>query len=320
MFSRRQAICATAVALCALLALADHNGKPHGKPGGGGGDPPPGGAVYFDVGKTAWAMDADGADKTALPIAAPAEPSHDLHGSRRWFLQERNNALIAVREDGVSVQLTTDPDMEVAGQTRWNKDDSAVSWVGRRWDAGTVAEAGIYVAWITFDAAGDVVGLAGQPAAPVIDLHPLNRGIDGEHDWAPDGTRIAYKDTDPLPKIFVADLTDGGSTFLAEGGQPNWSPDGARIAYQQFDGIHTIKPDGSGDRRIIDAGSPNGPNAKFVASPRWSPTSAHLVYYRAPRHIDNNDPGEIWRATAAGKDKVNLTADLGPDAQPLGWR
>jgi len=324
MLSRRRLFYgAVGLMVCALFALGDHKGKPHGKPGGGG-DPPPGGTVYFMSGGLAWTMDTDGSGKTALPANVHGEPSHDLHGSMRWFLQERGGQLFAVREDGdegVTVQLSTDPDLEQAGPARWSADDSSVSWVAERSVGGTVVETGIYVAGIVFDGAGNVVGLDAQPLVPAIDLPvPLNAGMDGDHDWAPDGTQIAYVVTIPFSEIYVADLDGGGSTFLDTGLQPAWSPDGARIAYQKFDGIHTIRPDGSDGTRIISAGSANGPNATFVALPEWAPTSSHLVYYRAPRSIENPDPGEIWRATAGGKEKTNLTASFGPDAVPVAWR
>ena len=98
---------------------------------------------------------------------------------------------------------------------------------------------------------------------------------DGYHPaWSPDGRRLAFiRDA----RLFVAradgsgarnltaDLPDGCEIEPEDCGRededPAWSPGGNRIAYEQFfpaggdpEGIHTIRPDGSGDRKVRERG------------------------------------------------------------------
>jgi len=330
MFSRKVLFYGLAgLALCALCALDASAGKGNGKGngGGGGGDPPPAGTLYYDSGGLEWSMDSDGSNKTSLPVKG--EPSHDLHGGQRWFLQNRavggeGTQVFAVRGDGnesYTVRLTTNPDLRKdpwVGLARWSKDDGSVSWSANRWDAGAAVQSGIYVAGIDFDVAGNVVGLDAQPDpfSPAISLRFNSDG--SNHDWAPDGTKIVYENA-PDSELHIADLVGGGTTFLASGIQPAWSPDGGTIVFQQWSGINTISPDGSGQTLIIKS-SNKGRNRTFVALPRWAPTSSHLIYLSAPSDLDSPDPGNVWRAAADGSGKTNLTGDLDVDASPMAWR
>ena len=282
MFSRKVLFYGLAgLALCALCALDASAGKGNGKGGGGGGggDPPPAGTLYYNSGGLEWSMDSDGSNKTSL--SAQGEPSHDLHGGQRWFLENRatggdGTQVFAVRGDGnYTVRLTTNPDLRKdpwAGLARWSKDDSRVSWSANRWDAGAAVQSGIYVADIEFDVDGNVVGLDAQPDpfSPAIALRFNSDG--SNHDWAPDGTRIVYENA-PDSELHIADLVGGGTTFLVSGIQPAWSPDGGTIAFQQWSGINTIRPDGSGQTLILKSAN-KGRNRTFVALPRWAPKGA----------------------------------------------
>ncbi len=299
--------------------------------------------------------------------------SRDLHGDRRWFLSVRNvpgefypydplpgngidelaprREIFAVRDDGdelFTVQLTDQPDLEIGGDffgefgagpgvVRWGVGDLEVSWVARRWDlvAQTVVEGGIYVTDITFDGAGNVVGLVGQPVSPLVseilvvgDDGILEPDIGG-HDWAPDGSQIVYKNT--ASQLVIADLVAGTSLLPTENPAtfPVWSPDGSRIAFQRavFGGsIVTITVDGSQEKVIVKSRS--GGNATFIGTPQWAPTGNHILYSEGPRVLDFDcvDRRDVFRATDQGKSKANLTTDLdttffcGTPASPMAWR
>ena len=300
--------------------------------------------------------------------------SRDLHGDRRWFLSVRdipgefypydplpNNGvaefaprreIFAVRDDGdesFTVQLTDQPDLEIGGDffgefgaghgvVRWGVGDLEVSWVARRWNlaAGTVVEGGIYVADITFDGAGNVEGLVGQPVFPLVP-ELLVVGDDGilepdmgGHDWAPDASRIVYKNT--ASQLVIADLVAGTATVLPTDNPatfPVWSPDGSRIAFQRnvFGGsIVTVTVDGSVEKVIVK--NRGGGNPTFVGTPQWSPTGSHTLYAEGPGFIDFDcvDRRDVYRATDQGKSKTNLTTDLdttyfcGQPASPMAWR
>jgi Tol biopolymer transport system component len=72
--------------------------------------------------------------------------------------------------------------------------------------------------------------------------------------WAPDGKRIAFE---RRGSIFVADANGKRQRRVARGVQPSWSPDGRLIAYAGarcgvLQGIHAIRPNGTGHRRLTD--------------------------------------------------------------------
>ena len=57
-----------------------------------------------------------------------------------------------------------------------------------------------------------------------------------------------------------------------------------------------------------------------VSLPQWAPTSLHVIYHQGPMNLGDNDERDVWRVTAAGKDKTNLTGDLDTAARPVAWR
>ena len=167
-------------------------------------------------------MDGDGANKTLVPGDVHGEPSHDLHGGQRWYLELRfiagefypdggeRRELFAVTEGGDAVQLSHQADLESVrsvtfGATRWTPDDAFVSWVALQWDAetGLPVDAGVYVAEVAYDStSGDVIGLASQPADPMVptafveDYYEVWRPLVRTHDWSPDQTAIVYDTVD----------------------------------------------------------------------------------------------------------------------------
>ena len=149
------------------------------------------------------------------------------------------------------------------------------------------------------------------------DTRPDIRG----HDWSPDGAAIVY-DTE-ADELFVEDLAAGQSLLLTteRAAGPAWSPDGSRIAFDLIppngglSDITTINPDGSNLTTIIRSRS--GRHFRGVSKARWSATGAHLVYSSFGGF---SDPVDIYRATASGGSKTNLTGDSDDYVKPLAWR
>ncbi|MHC4971516.1 MAG: TolB family protein [Planctomycetota bacterium] len=298
-----------ALAACAVLTLA--KGKPGGKPGGGGGDPT--GVIYFTLAGQIHTMDPDGSSKTALPSNVGGEPSRDLHGGHRWFLQVRSTSdgpqLFAVRDDGnetLTVQLTTNAVLRVSElpvSARWGVGDAEVSWIAQRTD---IAEGGIYAAGVVFDGGGNVAGLSNQPTSPLVEGSIITRNARDRpnirsHDWSPDGNEIVYdtlQSNGNIESVTIVDLVAGASTDIDAGMGPVWSPDGGKIA-SGGGSIATINPDGTG-KRVIQRGH---------TSPRWSPSGEHLICVNVAMVLDD-ERQDVIRTNPKGGGRANLTADL----------
>jgi len=100
--------------------------------------------------------------------------------------------------------------------------------------------------------------------------------------WSPDGARIAYLASSPLPfgyDIYVIDAAGGEPLRLTQGdgyyGKPSWSPDGRRLAFSAWIAgnheIYIVNADGSGLTNVTR-------NSAYDADPSWSPDGSRLVF------------------------------------------
>jgi dipeptidyl aminopeptidase/acylaminoacyl peptidase len=169
--------------------------------------------------------------------------------------------------------------------------------------------------------------------------------------WSPDGNRIAFNDGEN--DIFIENRDGSDLRRLTSGGWPEWSPDGSTILLQRRgftnppspdDGLYTIRPDGTGERKIASTGgggvwSPDGtkiltPEGILRADgsllvPRlgdfatWSPDSTKVAFIQG---YDDPPDGsykhtDIYVVNADGTGTINVTNRrdryLGLDWQPI---
>jgi hypothetical protein len=337
-----------AVALAAV-GLSPDGDAVAGKPGGGGGLPPPTGTIFFvdgsyDGSTDGWgSMDPTGANRTVLPrMFGDARASRRLHGGRRWFLASEVVAgepgfggssvrrdVFAVRDDGaLRVRLTADPTLQCWGP-QWGPDEDAsgatVSLFARRWTGTTASDSvvagswGLHVAHLSFDGAGDVVGLDGTPA------YLVSLGTHGTlpdawtHAWSSDMTKVVVQSR-AAATIRVVEVATGAVTPLGPGQEPDWSPDGSRIAYVRLlEGsrpswaLQTVNPNGSGlatvlsVRQRVSAGT-----SQHVNFPRWSPDGGYLAYQYTFEDNGFRWTRYVYRVAANGTGITNLTPEVAP--------
>jgi hypothetical protein len=141
--------------------------------------------------------------------------------------------------------------------------------------------------------------------------------------WSPDGTRIAYVDTNGRVAVMNADGSSSRElTTLATGGPHAWSPDGSRVAFtgsavvatrsgrnRTLD-LYTAPADGSAPPRRLTG--PFDPRLRDTNSPRQVAVSADgaLIAYR-------DADGNGWVMNADGSCARAL---LGPVVDGPFWR
>lgn len=293
------------------------------------------------------AMNSDGTNNTQLGFGPQGNPSIALHGGHRWFLINQSIPgvynpdgtqrfeLFAMRDDDdnqnnnpvTRVQLTYDIDLQVQAGRNWLLGDQTISFEARRWSGGVVVEGGIYMASPVFDADGNITGLAAQPTTPAIsfplvEITPGDLWADlNEYSWAPAGDRVIYTRVGDRD-LTVADLL--GSLhlriFTGSARNPQWSPDGTKIAFSSGGSISTIKPNGT-QRKVIVAALQNW---TFYWGAYWSPGGTHIAY-TGQQIIGSNSNLDVFRATATGTGRTNLTNQPYPFNEFIafghgGWR
>jgi Tol biopolymer transport system component len=132
--------------------------------------------------------------------------------------------------------------------------------------------------------------------------------------WSADGSRLAYFDPVRFPgALLVANADGSDETLLREATEsfdgfvsrgdvfrePAWSPDASTIAYEESDlacaprvgcnddpeGIRTIRPDGTGDRQLLETAA---------ADPAYSPDGTKIAWnhhrlFATGIHVSNAD-------------------------------
>jgi hypothetical protein len=340
---RNQTLMAALALAAVFVVLSSTNVYAQKKPGGGGGGettPVPPGTIHFSQ-STAdssyyadMTMKADGSAKTQIGLSGQGswlEPSYQLHGEQRWFLNTRDTGvtnweLFASTTNGDLVQVLHNADLGIAS-VRWAKNDSFLSFVGYSYDSiNDEYEEDLYVAAVNWSSGSPVFG---EPQKVLSLGYSDTSLVLGAYDWSPAGNELVYNDVRDWDRheIRIAEFLADGSVqtrHVGYGLYPTWSPDGNWIAYgSQVDGaIWKVRADGSGAVKLSSLAT-----GQQHTDQVWSPDSLHLAFTQSTRTTTTKRgvttttyTYDILRIPATGGTATNLTTDTAANCWSVGWR
>ena len=154
--------------------------------------------------------------------------------------------------------------------------------------------------------------VGGRNATPIVNDPQRDEGGAA---FSPDGTLMAFHESDDVGGIFVAGATGESVRRLTDiGFDPAWSSDGKQIAFTTEEITDPANRVGDSTLYIIDAagGTPRRAVEGDAAQASWSPSGRHLVYWR-----NVGGQRDICVVAAAGGAAVPVTQDAAIDWSPV---
>jgi Tol biopolymer transport system component len=301
-------VCLLVIALMVASTVPVGAGKPPKDPKPPpGGDDGPTGTIFYRQGGDIWSMDADGTDKTKVTdsvsgvegnVMSISLEKHD--GDHYWYVYfvritdthpdgKPKTQMWAIRDDNTKPTKLLDESSMVYmlwnGPIVWVSGDAFVSWVSWKVAAdGTISDAGIYKAPISFDTDDGApsigeLSLAWSTGNYYFKSWDEYRGAGRYPHWSTDGEKAVF--TDLNVGLTVVDFSGGSPapTVLGGPGFAQWAPDGSKLAYIDYRSwsLHTMDPDGTDDATLFTIRT-NNAVMKTMDGHFWSPDSKFLSY------------------------------------------
>ena len=133
--------------------------------------------------------------------------------------------------------------------------------------------------------------------------------------FSPDGSLLAFHESDDLGGIFVAGATGESVRRLTEAGfNPAWSPDGQQIAFGTEEIFEPQSRLGESSVYVVPAagGAPRKVSDGDAAQPSFSPSGERLVYWS-----NRGGQRDIFTMAVAGGTAVAITNDTAIDWSPV---
>ena len=257
-----------------------------------------------------YAVDPDGTGLTRITVRkVDTDPAWSSDGARLAFVRgfwDADAGIYVMDAEG------SDRDRITAGGSPASGPDTGPAWSpdGTR-IAFARGEADIYVA------NADGTNIVRLTEGPVMENEPS---------WSPDGARIAFEGYDLAsggqpPSAVRLYVMNADGTGIREIGPENvqgpaWSPDGSELSYVDTEtgSIMAIRPDGTGERRILDVAELVG-GVHLVYDVAWSPDGTKLAFMAGPDDTSTH----IYVVNRDGSGVVQVTDDPAPDSSPA-WQ
>jgi serine/threonine protein kinase/Tol biopolymer transport system component len=154
--------------------------------------------------------------------------------------------------------------------------------------------------------------VGGRNAAPIVNDPQRDEGGAA---FSPDGSLIAFHESDDLGGIFVAGATGESVRRLTDVGfDPAWAPDGRQLAFGTEEivdpasrvgdsTLHVVEAAGGSPRRLVDGDG---------VQPSWSPSGQRIAYWS-----NTGGQRDIYTVPAGGGTRLAVTQDAAIDWSPV---
>ena len=152
----------------------------------------------------------------------------------------------------------------------------------------------------------------GRNATPIVNDPQRNEGGAA---FSPDGSLIAFHESDDLGGIFVAGATGESVRRVTDAGfDPAWSSDGKQIAFGTEEIVDPASRVGDSTVYVVDAagGSPRKVVEGDGVQPSWSPSGQRIVYWS-----NTGGQRDIYTVAAGGGTRMPVTQDAAIDWSPV---
>ena len=273
----------------------------------GGGDP----GLYV--------VNSDGTQAQRVTSSeADTDPAWSPDGRRIAFVHGfvgGRAGIYLMQADGSDAVRITDGGTDVDGTDlgpAWSPDGTRIAFAreGRPADAET-GNTDLYVVDVVGGAATQLTDDTLMEYAPA---------------WSPDGSRIAFigyrlaagGEPPSAMRLYVMNVDGSGRKTVGPSNvdAPSWSPDGSEIAFVDTETgwLMAIHPDGSGERRILDAAALVG-GVHLVSAATWSPDGRQIAFMAGPDATDTH----IYVVDRDGSNVRQVTLGPAPDVEPA-WQ
>ena len=260
--------------------------------------------VYADDPGRIQVINADGTGQTKLTAGGSIlddNPVYSPDGSKIAFTRFSGSKIevCVMNADGTNVVQVTSGDVtpeSFDGPPSWSPDGTKFVFGSNRsgFRKGEIWMANADGSGLTRLTTSVQLGSDGQ--GPIF-------SVDGDPDWSPDGTKIAFvSNRDGADsELYVMNVDGSNPVRLTNDSvddlQPDWSPDSQKIAFTKSNGngIHIINGDGTGLVSIIT----------FSSWPAWSPDGTKLAFVQLDSN--NNGRGTVFISNTDGTNKIKVT-------------